>query len=57
MMFDYQMGSFVEGIILFPDWTFADVPKQPVAVKEGIIIGGTTAGATIGLTGTVDNRE
>lgn len=46
----------LDGIMTYPQ-TLAEVPKAPTAVKEQIVIRGTTAGRTIGVHGTADQEE
>ena len=55
MLFDYGQFSMMGGVIVFPDWPFIPTPLQPSQILESFMIQGTTAGAAISITGTVDD--
>lgn len=57
MIFDFQETHMVGGIIQFPDYPFAALEKQPSDVMETVVLRGTTAGVSFGLTGTADQPE
>lgn len=57
MVFDAFTVSQDQGIISYPDWSYAALPKQPAKIKETTIIkgSGTRAGASIG--GSADSKQ
>ena len=56
MTFDFQQPSMAGGIIVFPDAPYAQQPKPPGAIKENVIIRGTSNTA-VTVTGTADQKE
>lgn len=57
MILDQQQPIVVGETVVFPDWPFAAVPKQPSQIKETVIKGASTAGTTIRIKGASDQRE
>ena len=57
MIIDYdQQGGMLESLVVFPDWCFPNLPKQPRQIIETIVIaGGNTT--SISITGTADQNE
>ena len=57
MILDMNNQNSESGVMnSFPDFPFADLPKQPAQIKETIIICGSQ-NSSFGITGTLDEEE
>lgn len=57
MILDQQQFGFSDGILVFPNWSFPDLPKQSSDILETIGATGSSTGTTISITGTTDDLE
>lgn len=54
MIFDYTyFGNFL-GLVVFPDWCFAELPKENPGIEE-VFLQGTTASQDQSFGGNVDD--
>jgi hypothetical protein len=54
MIIDQQyQSSTVEAILVFPDFIFGDLPRQPGQIEETRLLTGSTGGTSISIAGSV----
>lgn len=56
-MFDFSAAVNYEGVIVYPDFPFGTLPKDPDDVGESITIRGSSSSASQQLYGTADQTE
>lgn len=57
MILDQQQSYVAGDAMVFPDWIFGSMPKQPGEIREVVILTGTQAGSTPGISANVDDVE
>ncbi len=57
MTYDFEQAGFVDGLIVFPDYVFADRPTPATDIRETISIRGRTTDNTQARQGTADTTE
>ena len=53
MLIDYEQPIMIGGIIVFPDFAYANLPRQPGTIKDTVTIGGSTGGTVVRIAGSV----
>ena len=57
MILDMQEPTLQEGMIIFPDWVFANLPLQPSQLVETEVIQGGAGSESMSITGSIDSPE
>lgn len=57
MFFDMQETTLEGGLISYPDFPYAAVPKQPDQIKQTVIVQGSTSSRNVSVQGTSDRSE
>ena len=56
MILDFQQVTTIEGVVAFPDWAFAALPKPDSDMHETVILIGASS-SSVNITGSVDSPE
>lgn len=54
MLLDMNQGTVLEGVMIFPDYVFANVPKAPTGMQETDFITGVGGKSAMSIGGSVN---